>query len=296
MHSRLPDQVVRVSISRQKDGDFCCWCTKTKRNRLRHLHFFCGPGHKELGYRSGREADEQNLRRREDGCVAVEVAVGGALFMSLDLIVVLNETSGSTPRWRGSYLRIPAAGFVVTLFQKLAACIILGHFLAVPLLGENAFNIPRGTAVMIDGKLSPGEWSDAMQVVLTNSVTLHIKRHGQFLLLAIAFPRGKFGFTDLIVNTKLDLHTSAKLGERERSSSGTWPKWKWWNNDRWTANVARVEDFTGPKLLPENVREYQIDLGRFPDRLIHLEVISTIMNDNKQEAEWHSSRLTFYLQ
>jgi hypothetical protein len=220
----------------------------------------------------------------------------GALFMRLDLIMVLNETFGSKPRWLGSYLRMRAVGFVATLFQKLAACIIVGHFLAVPFLGENVSNIPRGTAVMIDGRLSPGEWSDAMQVVLTNGVTLHIKRHGQFLLLAIAFPHGKFGFTDLIVNTNLDLHASAKLGERERASKGTWPEWKWWNNDRWTANVSRVEDFTGPKLMPENVREYQINLVRFPDRLIHLEVVSTIMKNNQQEAEWHSSPLTFYSQ
>src|SRR5579875_1487870 len=62
---------------------------------------------------------------------------------------------------------------------------------------------------------------------------------------------GKYGFTDLFVNGDLDLHASAKLGERKRQPDGTWSRRDWWNNDRWAANVSRMEKFDGPELMRE---------------------------------------------
>lgn len=179
--------------------------------------------------------------------------------------------------------------------HKLAASLIIGQLLIFPVVGQEASYVPRGSAVMIDGKVSPGEWSDALKVVLSNGVDLLIKRHERFLLVAVVLPPGKYGFTDLLVDENLDLHASAKLGERVRTAGGAWSDWKWWNNDRWTANVARVEAFAGPTLSPEGVREYQIDLDRFPEKTIQLEVFSTIMNGNQRQAEWHSSRMIFNL-
>ncbi len=112
-------------------------------------------------------------------------------------------------------------------------------------------SVPRGSAVMIDGRISPGEWSDAKRIVLANGATLYVKQHEHYLLLAIVFPSGKYGFTDLFVNGDLDLHASAKLGERKRQPDGTWSRRDWWNNDRWAANVSRMEKFDGPELMRE---------------------------------------------
>ena len=148
---------------------------------------------------------------------------------------------------------------------------------------------------MIDGKLSDNEWTDARQTALRDGVELYIKVHEPFVLIAIALPKGRYGFTDLIINENLDLHASAKLGERVRASQGNWPEWSWWNNDRWTANTTRVDDFAGPRLLKENVREYQIRRERFTGNDIRVEVLSTIMKDKQRDAEWHSESLTFHL-
>ena len=183
-----------------------------------------------------------------------------------------------------------------TPWRRIAAGLAIAQLLALPLAGQIVTDIPRGSAVMIDGKLSPGEWSDAQRMNLADGIDLLIKRHERFLLLAIVFPHAKYGFTDLIFNGTLDLHASAKLGERTRGVGNAWPEWSWWNNDRWTANVARVEEFAGPRLLSENIREYQIDLDRFPGKEIRLEVLSTIMNNGHIEAERHSKPLTFRLE
>jgi hypothetical protein len=156
---------------------------------------------------------------------------------------------------------------------------------------QQIISVPQGSAVMVDGKLSPGEWTDAEQTGLTNGIVVYAKQHEHFLLLAVVFPPGKHGFSDLFINDDLDLHASAKLGERYRNADGTWPEWTWWNNDRWTANVSRVEEFAGPKLMPENVREYQIDLARFPNMEIRLEVLSTVLSSGQVQEEWRSSPL-----
>jgi hypothetical protein len=179
--------------------------------------------------------------------------------------------------------------------RKRAAWLILGGLLAAQLFGQRAANVPQGSAVMIDGKLSPGEWSDAKEFPLSNGVDLFVKRHERFLLIAVEFPAGIYGFTDLFINRNLDLHASAKLGERARASNGEWSAWKWWNNDGWVANVSRVDEFAGPKLIAESVREYQIDLDRFSSREIQLEVLSTIMKDNRMQSEWRSAPLTLFV-
>jgi hypothetical protein len=157
--------------------------------------------------------------------------------------------------------------------------------------GQKIIPVPKGSAVMIDGKLEPGEWSDARKTAFLNGAVLYSKLHEHFLLLAIVFPQGKYGFTDLFMDHDLDLHASAKLGERRQNPNGTWPEWTWWNNDRWTANVSRVEEFTGPKLMAENVREYQIDLKRFPKKEIGIEVVCTILSGNEAQGEWRSGPL-----
>jgi hypothetical protein len=126
--------------------------------------------------------------------------------------------------------------------------------------------VPRGTPVMVDGKISPGEWRDAKSVASGDS-RIWVKQASGFVFIAVQFPADAHGFTDLMISTapgqRIDLHASAKLGERTMSGHG-WTEWKWWNNEGWTANVSRVDSFDNKVFFPEKVREYQIRRDRFP--------------------------------
>ena len=114
---------------------------------------------------------------------------------------------------------------------------------------------------MIDGVLSPGEWDRAV-VAKTASGTMRMKQTAEFLYVAITFPKGRSGFTDLFISTDckraVDLHASAKLGERRANGD-----WSWWTNTDWIANVSRVDSFERRTFLPTNTREYQISLKKF---------------------------------
>ena len=61
----------------------------------------------------------------------------------------------------------------------------------------------------------------------------------------------------------LNLHASAKLGERT-GNNPAWPDWRWWNNEGWSANVARFNAFEGERFLPDVAKEFQIALTRLP--------------------------------
>jgi len=127
---------------------------------------------------------------------------------------------------------------------------------------------PRGGPVMIDGRISAGEWRDASSLVLGRA-RIWVKQTSDFVCIAVEFPPDTHGFADLIISPVsgqiIDLHASAKLGERTLGKQG-WSGWNWWNNDGWTANVSRVDSFEQRTFLPETAREYQIRRSRFPGK------------------------------
>jgi hypothetical protein len=45
----------------------------------------------------------------------------------------------------------------------------------------------------------------------------------------------------------LDLHASAKLGERE-GTFGKWPEWLWWNNRGWAAKRCAGRDVRAARI------------------------------------------------
>ena len=123
---------------------------------------------------------------------------------------------------------------------------------------------------MIDGRIEPGEWSDAAEVKMPGNACLYLKSSGEFVYVAVRLPEGRSGFTDLYVVSKdsgiYDLHASAKLGERQLQN-GKWLDWSdWWNNQGWVANVSQVDSFEKRTFVPANVREYQIKRSRFRGR------------------------------
>jgi hypothetical protein len=120
---------------------------------------------------------------------------------------------------------------------------------------------------MVDGKMSPGEWSDAAAIEAGSGAKLFAKRSANYVYLAVELPKDRNMSVDLYIagadGVITDLHSSAKLGERTLSSK-TWPSdWVWWNNVDWVANVSRFDSFVPPNFLTENVREFQIDRSRF---------------------------------
>jgi hypothetical protein len=135
---------------------------------------------------------------------------------------------------------------------------------------EEIVHVPTGKPVMVDGKIGPGEWSDAAEAKVPGGARLYIKTSGDFVYVAVQFPAGRFGLMDIYITSEdggiYDLHASAKLGER-RLDGGKWPKWSnWWNNRGWVANVSQVDSFEKRTFVPAGVREYQIERSRFVGR------------------------------
>lgn len=133
--------------------------------------------------------------------------------------------------------------------------------------------VPRGTHVLLDGKLGPSEWADARRVGSLDSTTIYVKRDVKYLYVAVRPKAGAFS-VDLYFDGRdalaiLDLHASAKLGERE-GTFGQWPEWSWWNNRGWAANVVRLATFEPREFLTDEVKEYQIDVRRLRARHVWL--------------------------
>ncbi|MEW6130249.1 MAG: hypothetical protein AB1757_24655 [Acidobacteriota bacterium] len=125
--------------------------------------------------------------------------------------------------------------------------------------------IPRGTHVLVDGKISAGEWADARRVVASDFAVIYVKRDVKYLYIALDTTTGVLG-VDLYLDNRdnqsvLNLHASAKLGERE-AEFGKWQDWVWWNNQGWAANVVRVDSFEPRKFLRDQSKEFQIELSR----------------------------------
>jgi len=159
----------------------------------------------------------------------------------------------------------------------LLGCVVIAPCKAISAKGRAVarISIPTGTHVLVDGKLGLGEWTDARRVAPSDSVAIYLKRDRNYLYVAVQPVAGVFG-VDLYFDRGeagaiLKLHASAKLGERE-GTFRQWPAWSWWNNRGWTANVVRVATFEPREFLPDEVKEYQIDVRRLGARRVWLSV------------------------
>lgn len=139
--------------------------------------------------------------------------------------------------------------------------------------------LPKGTPVLVDGKVSAGEWDDATEIKISDQITLAAKVSGDFIFLAVKYPKPTYFGVDLSISSVMgrlvNLHASAKLGERE-FTDGKWPDWTWWNNQGWVANTSRGVTFERREFLPDEIKEFQICRSRFPGKVwrVRLEVHS----------------------
>lgn len=130
--------------------------------------------------------------------------------------------------------------------------------------------VPRGERILVDGRVDPAEWSKAGSLSIPAQpvpFVLRYQRDEKYLYLALEIPPppSPFGL-DLYVDRGgagplLNLHASAKLGERE-GAIGRWPDWVWWNNRGWIANVGRIDTFEPRRFVPDGAKELQIELDR----------------------------------
>jgi hypothetical protein len=126
--------------------------------------------------------------------------------------------------------------------------------------------VPRGAPVSIDGVFAPGEWGDALSVPMADGFTLRLKRHDADLLLAVSYPSPMAAGVDLFFGAAdgglLNLHASARLGERLPQGSG-WSPWAWGNNRRWDSHVT---------MTPQSGREFRISRDRLATGTIRLRI------------------------
>ena len=152
----------------------------------------------------------------------------------------------------------------------LSALLTLLH--AAP---SGATVIPRGAHVLLDGRLGPGEWTDAARIALSRGDELLVKRDDRYLYIAVRAATPELYGVDLYGDqggeSILNFHASAKLGEREGKGS-EWPDWSWWNNRDWSANVARGDDFEKRQFRRDEAKELQIALTRFRTKTLFVSV------------------------
>jgi hypothetical protein len=173
------------------------------------------------------------------------------------------------------------AGLRALLALLLLFCIRSGATAA-----DLRFLVPHtASGVMIDGTLSKDEWQDAKRIEVPGVATLYFEQSAESVYIAVEYSTSPSGIVDLYLSPAegkiYDLHTSAKLGERQRHASA-YSDWTWWNNRDWTANVSRVKSFEKRTFLPTPVREYQIRRARFPSVTWRLRFELTAMTTNNE--------------
>lgn len=129
-------------------------------------------------------------------------------------------------------------------------------------------------SVLLDGKFEKTEWQDAKVLVVDDSLTLYFKQDSENLYWCLHNGRNVRGlmgvdFYFTVNDSLIDLHASAKLGERQYSGGG-YGEWRWWNNRAWAANVSRFNSFEGQRFLPDEAKEFQLRKSRFANKPIRL--------------------------
>lgn len=155
-------------------------------------------------------------------------------------------------------------------FRNSCFAVLVAGIFAATAAGAEPIKVPFAKqVVMIDGKISPTEWQDAATTYAGDFARIYIKQTKEHVWLTVEFLRSKTGTLDLYISPgrgrPVNLHASAKLGQRILQN-GAWPEeWTWWNNDGWVANVSRVDSWDKRSFMPETVREFQIARSWFPN-------------------------------
>jgi hypothetical protein len=168
---------------------------------------------------------------------------------------------------------------IARLLPVLLACIGTLGLLA------SSTTVPRGAAPVLDGTLSPDEWSDALTIDVTAQVRIFLKHADGYLFLGIQATTMGVGSPLLIVGEEIRvLHASAALGTAIYARQGD--LWKLRQDFTWQCRSTGFSTYA----LSERVRflerngwlgtigylgnptqfEYQIAWGEGPLALLFL--------------------------
>lgn len=130
------------------------------------------------------------------------------------------------------------------------------------------------SSVMIDGRFEAAEWQKALLLKVNDSTYLYAQQDGKnlYICLRTATPQPAMVMVDFYLtqrDTLLNLHASAKLGERKWNGT-TYGEWVWWNNTGWQATVARLDKIEERKFLRDEAKEFQLRKSRFSDKQLRL--------------------------
>lgn len=166
-----------------------------------------------------------------------------------------------------------------TLF---GVCLLL-ILLSASYVQSQPVKIPRGSNILIDAKISDGEWGDAKKIAISDSASIYFKADKNYIYIATQVADGNWSVADLYYSDAgkmVNLHASAKLGQRN-FTSGKWENWAWWNNSLWAANVSKFDSFESRNFLDDSVREFQIDKRLFSKKGTELFFEITTESGNK---------------
>ncbi|MCL6100821.1 MAG: hypothetical protein M1391_19860 [Bacteroidetes bacterium] len=165
----------------------------------------------------------------------------------------------------------------ISLLRGILCIMILTFSNQMAQVGNNEklylVSVPNSSSILLDGKILPGEWVDAIKP----PGGIYLKRDSKYLYLAVG--TSEFGPVSVDLYFDLDktghilnLHASAKLGECEGVIDSL-PEWHWWNNCNWSANVGRVKSFLPqPTFLSDEAKEFQISLEKLSGHAVSLSI------------------------
>jgi hypothetical protein len=159
------------------------------------------------------------------------------------------------------------------LFSASAALTVAGLLFSSMSFAAELIKVPTGKHVLLDGKCEEREWEEAKEVDIGQGAKLLLRQSGEFAYFCVKLAKeARFGldlFFAIEGKPVLNLHASAKLGERSLGEAG-WPAWQWWNNSKWSANVGRGVDFEKRDFLPDSAKELQVHLSRMSRKPVQM--------------------------
>lgn len=112
------------------------------------------------------------------------------------------------------------------------------------LLSVSAIQAPPSLAVpdtttplLLDGRCDGDEWRNASRTPLRDGMELLLQQNSSQVALCVTLPPDSYGTMDLYVGSQtvpipINLHASAQVGERQRTTTG-WPEWIFGNQRDW---------------------------------------------------------------
>lgn len=118
---------------------------------------------------------------------------------------------------------------------------------------------------LLDGRFTEREWAGARIFRVNDSLELYVKQDREYFYWCLRDRRANLMGVDFYIafrDSMVNLHASAKLGERVYRKDAGYGKWDWWNHRDWAANVNPFNSFEGQRFLKDEAKEYQVDKRR----------------------------------